>query len=481
MTKEKFIQPYIRANVPLVAIESFEEYGVEKLILEELPLMQKGRFEVLRVDARGDLYNLTEKKMIKAKAGYDEAFSAVRSREKSILIVYDYQFTLNNGVQIRRLKESVPDLCSKGGMIVLIAPSWNLPQELVHSFVVLSHLLPGEEERMTIMRGERGGMVQKANISDELLHSCSNASAGLCREEVVTCFYLSTAGEPVGIPKPEIIEREKMKLIKSVSGLEIWQTQDMSVVGGLDELKAYINTEVLPSKDDKQLAVKALLLAGIPGGGKSLSSKVIGHLLQRPVIRMSLSEMKGGLVGQSESNVRNALKLVDAIAPVVIVWDEIEKAIGGYKSSAQTDSGVTLGIVGQLLTWMQERKSDTFIVATTNDVTAIPPEMMRRFDESFFFDLPTVNEREEISKIHLDLLNLKTELAETIARLTTGWTGYEIEKLIKSAARRSARKLTAENIKEAAELIKPISVVRKDEIEKLIKWGQKSLRPANKI
>jgi SpoVK/Ycf46/Vps4 family AAA+-type ATPase len=194
---------------------------------------------------------------------------------------------------------------------------------------------------------------------------------------------------------------------------------------------------------------------------------------------MDISGMKGGLVGQSETNVKNALKLVDAIAPVVIVWDEIEKAIGGYKSSSMTDSGVTLGIVGQLLTWMQERKSATFIVATTNDVTAIPPEMMRRFDEQFFFDFPTLQEREEIARIHLELLNCNVDVARMVAENTAEWTGAEIEKLIKSAARRTKRKITGGAIVDAQRYIKPISVVRKEEVDKLCEWGRKSLRIAN--
>jgi hypothetical protein len=215
--------------------------------------------------------------------------------------------------------------------------------------------------------------------------------------------------------------------------------------------------------------------------GKSLCSKAAGALLGWPVLRADVGALKGSLVGQSEANMRGMLKLADAVAPCCLWLDEIEKGIGGYASSANTDSGVTLGMVGTLLTWMQEHSSSVLTIATCNDYRKLPPELTRagRFDERFFVDLPSMIERQEIATVHLDRLKMTTALSGEIASLTDGWTGAEIEQLVKSAARRTQRKITLEAVKEAALTIKPISKIDPEGTEQLRQWGRNCLTLAN--
>jgi hypothetical protein len=218
--------------------------------------------------------------------------------------------------------------------------------------------------------------------------------------------------------------------------------------------------------------------------GKSLCSKAAGALLGWPVLRADVGALKGSLVGQSEANMRGMLKLADAVAPCILWLDEIEKGIGGYASSANTDSGVTLGMVGTLLTWMQEHSSSVLTIATCNDYRKLPPELTRagRFDERFFVDLPNLVEREEIAKVHLGRLNISGDLiqhAADIAVLTDTWTGAEIEQLVKSAARRTQRKLTLDSIKEAAATIKPLAKVDPEGMEALRRWGRECMTLAN--
>jgi SpoVK/Ycf46/Vps4 family AAA+-type ATPase len=199
---------------------------------------------------------------------------------------------------------------------------------------------------------------------------------------------------------------------------------------------------------------------------------------------MDMSSLKAGIVGASESNLRQALKLVDAIAPCVLWCDEIEKAVGGYASSAQTDSGVTLGMVGQLLNWLQEHTSAVITVMTCNDFAKLPPELSRagRIDEMFFVDLPSASERIEIARVHLNRYASKPNgQCQSIAKLSEGWTGAEIEQCIKVAARATSRAITDESLRAAAATIRPISQVRGDEIKALREWAKDRLRIANTV
>lgn len=181
---------------------------------------------------------------------------------------------------------------------------------------------------------------------------------------------------------------------------------------------------------------------------------------------------------------RAALQLAEAVSPCVLFLDEVEKAVGGYASSAQSDSGVTLGMVGLLLGWLQEHKAQIITVATCNDYAKLPAELTRagRFDERFFVDLPSRAEREQISEIHLEKLGCVGDrdiFSLHIAALSEGWTGAEIEQLCKSAARRGLRHLSEDLIQTCAADIKPLSRVRAAEIASLREWGRAQLRVAN--
>jgi SpoVK/Ycf46/Vps4 family AAA+-type ATPase len=234
---------------------------------------------------------------------------------------------------------------------------------------------------------------------------------------------------------------------------------------------------------DNQLRVRGILLLGVPGVGKSLASRVAGSLLSWPVLRCDISGLKGSLVGQSEGNMRAALKLAEAVSPCVLYLDEVEKAVGGYASSAQSDSGVTLGMVGTLLTWLQEHQSPILTIATCNDYSKLPAELTRagRFDERFFVDLPCKTERIDIAAIHLHKFGCMGGWSEVIADLTEEWTGAEIEQLVKSVSRRTDRKPNIEVIAVVSKEIKPISRVRGNEINKLREWGRSQLRIANTV
>lgn len=468
------LSPYFGAAFAAVAVETVEEDRFVQSLLREFPAKS-----VLSISATGGLQDLRTRTTVDAEASFAKAFEIVAGHPDTLLVVLDWQHLARNAGAYRALKNHFGDLKANGCCAVLVAPTWSLPQELEHDVPILQWHLPDRQqllEALMVVADSVGETVTPENQS-----ACLDAAAGLTLQEAENSFALALV--ECGSLDPRRVEQEKMRLVKNSGFLEFWPAVSPDAVGGLDNLKDYFREEVLPCLHDEDLRVRGALLVGIPGTGKSLASKTAGALLGWPVLRLDISALKGSLVGQSESNMRAALKLAEAVSPCVLWLDEIEKGVGGYQSSASSDSGVTLGMVGALLTWLQEHKKPIFTIGTCNDYSKLPVELTRagRFDERFFLDMPSQSERVQIAEIHLNRFNCEVEtgLSQHIADQTQGWTGAEIEQIVKSAARRSARKPTMEDVALAASNIKPLSQVRGAEIEKLRSWAQQSLRFAN--
>lgn len=274
---------------------------------------------------------------------------------------------------------------------------------------------------------------------------------------------------------------EKLRLIKASGYLEIRPAVPMSEVGGLGRLKRYVERRVLPTIHDNDLRVRGALLAGVSGNGKTLATKAIAGVLGWPVLAASIPRMKGSRIGESEGNIITALKTAEAFAPCVLQLDELEKGVAGYASSAQSDAGTMLGMVGILLDWLSSHKSLVITIATSNSYKSLPPELTNahRFDECFFVDLPGASERVEIASIHLKRLALNGGLSQLVSDLTPDWTGAEIEKLIKDAAAYTKRKLTENALRDTAAEIKTFGSMRGQEVEDLRQWGKSTMRLAN--
>ena len=220
-------------------------------------------------------------------------------------------------------------------------------------------------------------------------------------------------------------------------------------------------------------APKGIALIGIPGTGKSLTAKMIGGLWRLPLLRLDAGGLFGSLVGESEERVRKALRLAETVAPCVMWIDEMEKALahGGL------DSGTSTRVFGTILTWMQEKTAPCFVVATANDIGALPPELLRkgRFDEIFFLDLPTVEEREEIFRVHLRKRNRVVQDFDVarLSRESEGYVGAEIEQAIVEAmylAFNERREFKTEDISVALRRQVPLSVSQRETIGALRAW-----------
>jgi SpoVK/Ycf46/Vps4 family AAA+-type ATPase len=261
-----------------------------------------------------------------------------------------------------------------------------------------------------------------------------DAAAGLTSIEAENAFALSVA-ETKGIV-PAVVTREKAHAAKKSGLLEIIQTgESLDSIGGLDALKSWLvkrkDAFSQRARDYRLPTPKGLLIVGLPGTGKSLTAKATAAVFGVPLLKLDTGRIFAGLVGQSESNLRSVIQTAEAIAPCVLWLDELEKGMAGSKSSGATDGGTSAQVFGSFLSWMQEKTAPVFIVATANDVSQLPPEMLRagRWDQLFFADLPNQKEREEIWIIQIARHARKPadfDLRQ-LAKSTEGFTGSEIE------------------------------------------------------
>jgi len=257
-------------------------------------------------------------------------------------------------------------------------------------------------------------------------------------------------------------------------------------VGGLEKLKKWLQDNITMFDKEAQEngcePPKGILLVGVPGCGKSLTAKTLASFWKMPLLRFDLGAVFGSLVGESEANMRKALEIAESIAPCVLWVDEIEKGLSGMTSAISGDSGTSQRVFGTLISWMQERQKPVFFIATANDIKRISekaPELLRsgRFDEIFFIDLPNQKERFEIFSIHLkkrkeDPSNFDLD---KLAKITSGYSGSDIEQIIKDAKRKSyisQKKLTTEIIEETVHERLPTGVTMKETIEEMRKWAE---------
>jgi SpoVK/Ycf46/Vps4 family AAA+-type ATPase len=209
---------------------------------------------------------------------------------------------------------------------------------------------------------------------------------------------------------------------------------------------------------------RGVLLLGVPGTGKSAFAKALGNETNRPTLTLDIGSLMGSLVGQSESNIREALKIADAMAPCVLFLDEVEKALAGVASSSQTDSGVSARLFGTFLSWLNDHESDVFVCATCNDISKLPPEFSRaeRFDGIFFLDLPGASQKGMIWQLYLDVFGLNPDQAKP---KTKDWTGAEIRSCCRLAA------LLDVSLVEAAKNVVPVAVTAAESVSRLKDWA----------
>ena len=395
----------------------------------------------------------------------------------SILILEEFNLQLdNNAFLISKMR----DIAAKNyadRSLIMLQTRRQLPSELDKDVYIEELDLPNAEDLKIIFNEVcKHYSVNPEGNTQKIIES----ALGLTIMEAQRAFSKAIVQTGQLTEKEiSIIIQEKENIIKNSGHLEYYHhNETLDDVGGLDILKDWLKRRGRAFEDEAKkygLEIpRGILLLGIPGTGKSLCAKAVGSAWQFPIIKLDMGKVFAGIVGESESNIRKALKIAEAVSPSILWIDEIEKGLSGMASSGSTDGGTTSRVLGTFLTWMQEKKKPVFVVATANNISGLPPELLRkgRVDEIFFVDLPLKEDREEIIKIHLKKFkrDYKNFDISKIAETCEEFSGAEIEEAIKEALFKAFdenKEISTEHIIEAMKKTYPISKTMKEDIDKM--------------
>src|SRR3954468_663939 len=339
----------------------------------------------------------------------------------TILVLRNFHRFLGSAEIVQALDTAISNGKQAGKIVVVLSPVVQIPVELERQFVVVEHDLPGRDQLEAIARSiatEPGDLPEGEDLSMVL-----DAAAGLTRVEAENAFSLSLVRH--GKVVPETLWELKTGMLKKSGLLALHRGgETFADLGGLDALKGFTRMALGGSRRGTGVRARGVLLLGVPGTGKSALAKALGNETGRPTLILDVGSLMGSLVGQTEERTRQALKIVDAMAPCVLFIDEIEKALAG--ASGQTDSGVGARMFGAFLTWLSDHSSDVFVVATSNDISKLPPEFGRaeRWDGIFFLDLPGHKEKDAIWQMYQERFGLGLDQPRPNDR---DWTGAEIK------------------------------------------------------
>ena len=493
--KEKIVH-YIRAGYAGLYLVSHEEPRVEAELKEVAAQLGHGLFawsitQGLIDTAKGTARDCNEP--------IEALGAAAELPENSILLLRDFHqfFDEPNPVLTRKLKDVIRAARTTGQTIAILGCRLALPPELDREFAIVEFALPEREQLGVVLDGILAshnetqvaeGKPPMPKPESSVLSMLIDAARGMTTTEAENAYALSLV--ETGRFSAEIVAREKAQAVKRNGLLELMETREsLSSIGGLDLLKDWLlkrREAFTPRAVQYGLPTpKGVLMLGVPGCGKSLTAKATAGVFGVPLLRLDAGRIFAGIVGQSESNLRSVIQTAEAIAPCVLWIDELEKGFAGSQSSGSTDGGTSSRVFGSFISWMQEKRSPVFIVATANDVSQLPPEMLRkgRWDELFFVDLPTREEREAIWQIQIGKLNRDASSFDLrqLAKVTESFTGSEIEQVFIEALYRAfeqEQEPTDLTIGEVLVDFVPLSKLMGESMTALRTWAKGRARPA---
>ncbi|MEZ5275525.1 MAG: AAA family ATPase [Opitutaceae bacterium] len=399
----------------------------------------------------------------------------------SVIMLKDYHMFIEptNAVHVRQIKDLLEHCRGQQKTVILLGCRKIIPPELEREITIVDFPLPTEADFDVIINRliEQNPKLERPQDED-LIHTYDSLKGQTTLQVENSISISAVQGKAFA---PVVLAEEKSQNIRQSGLLEVVPiTVTRDDIGGLenyidhcDQVRGLRRPEVQARYPN--LRSRGVILTGPPGTGKSLGALVTASILKLPLYRLDVSKLKGGIVGESETNMRNVLKLLQANAPCVCQMDEIEKMLAGVESSGRTDGGTTSGMFGQLLTEMESGLDGVYFIGTCNDMTVLKPELLRRFDEFFFVDFPNEKEREIIWRIHLGKqgLNVDEFDIETLSAVSDGYTGAEIEKSVKKGIQFVAWKdedPTTGSMVEAVGRTTPISTTMKEEMNRLRQW-----------
>lgn len=481
MDFEKELDTYLRARFTLIVLVTHEEERAVKMITRMCEQTRRvcvgwdtaEGFQWISMDT-GTLPNARDP--LTALEQIDKMDPNV----PSLFVLKDFHDFWANAQVRRKLRSLSQRMKFTKKSILILTPSSRIPEELKDEVVMEVMPLPDTDELQNVLQELAKTSGVRMNLTPLGQEKLVQAAVGLTGSQAQRVFAKAIVRDGVlDDTDIDLVTEEKKQIIRESEALEFFSvTESLENVGGLKVLKEWLRLrERAFSNRAREYGLpmpKGIALLGIPGTGKSLTARMIGGLWRLPLLRLDVGALFGSLVGESEERTRRALHLAETIAPCVLWIDEMEKALahGGL------DSGTSTRVFGSILTWMQEKRAPVFVVATANDISSMPPELLRRgrFDEVFFLDLPTFEERRDIFAVHLRKRRRLPEDfdLDRLAAATEGYVGAEIEQAIIDAMyigfNDNEREFTTEDILSAAAHLVPLSVSQREVIGYLREW-----------
>ncbi len=495
------LETLIRARYPIVYIISSEELRVQSLVLEIARKRQKKAFEWsystgivpagTSIQSQKNRNNGTKDPLL----ALDQVIEQV---EPAIFIFKDFHpfLTRNNFAIVRKLKEIALYLKNSFKTIILISPMMEIPTELEKEITVLNYPLPSREDLSELLDKIIADVSQFKQVKIDLEQTgrerLLQAALGLTLGEAENVFAkIIVKDERLSGDDVNEVFAEKQQIIRKSGLLEYCSSNEtFGHIGGLKMLKEWLNKRAIAFTQEARAfglsAPKGILMLGVQGCGKSLCAKAVSNHWQLPLLRFDMGRMFGSLVGSSEENVRRAIQVAESVAPAILWVDEIDKAFAGSQASGAADGGTTARVFGTFLTWLSEKTAPVFVVATANDISQLPPELLRkgRLDEIFFVDLPTREERLEVFRIHLSKRGRHAEDFDLsgLAEASKDFSGAEIEEAINSAlydAFYDKQQVTTAHVLAGLAQTVPLARTMEEQISGLRRWAEGRARNAS--
>lgn len=482
----------IKSGNPIITIETHEERRAVNLLGDIAAFLNKPLFAWDHVDGMKRVDLAHDLAQIEGSQDPLEALSQIKASNRPCLFVMcDFHPHFDDAPKVvRLLKEIAQTHNDVSHTVVFVSHSIDLPAEVRRYASSFQLSLPNEEQLEKLIRTEaskwsKANQGQKVKTDSETLKKLVRNLAGMTYADARTLIRNVIGDGAITEEEIPAINKAKFELLDMDGVLSFeYETSKFSEVGGLKKLKTWLKKReaVFLDPDIPLDPPKGLMLVGVQGGGKSLAAKSVAGMWGLPLLRLDFGALYNKYHGETEKNLRESLKMAELMSPCVLWLDEIEKGV----SSGDSDGGTSQRVLATLLTWMAEKQQQVFIVATANDISRLPPELMRkgRLDEIFFVDLPDHDSRIEIFAIHVkrrDQDSAKIDLAK-LAEASAGFTGSEIEQAIVSAlysAYAEKKNLTTEAILGAIEQTRPLSVVMAEKIQALRDWAQERTVMAN--
>lgn len=489
------LEVLLQANYPLVYMVTPEEERAEQAIAAITQLKPIRKIYLWTVThgivEYGRPRTLTQHNTVSPEAAIEWV---VRQREPGIFIFKDLHPFIESASVTRWLRDAIASFKGANKAFVLMSPVLRIPVELEKDAVVVEFPLPSLAEMDEVLGTHLKNSTFSRNrrLSNDGREKLLKAALGLTRDEADKVYRKAevVAGR-LTEAEVDIVLSEKKQIIKRNGILEFLEVgETIESVGGLTEMKRWLSQRADAfTERARQYGLpqpKGMMILGVPGCGKSLIAKTTARLWGLPLLRLDMGRVyDGSMVGRSEANLRNALKVAESISPAILFIDEVDKAFAGAGGSSDSDGGTSMRIFGSFLTWMQEKTSPVFVMATANRVERLPSEFLRkgRFDEIFFVDLPNFDERKEIFRIHLG--KRREEIArfdiDQLCSTCEGYSGAEIEQGIIAAmydAFAQDREFTQFDILAALKATLPLSRTLTEQVAALREWARTRARPA---